>query len=401
MGSKFNDEYEQRKGGQHDGARDQKEAEMVASDYNDLVSGPSETIKGLVDGKNLSEISQGMDANQASSIKRLGFEKTDGTEWLVETKGGELVIVDRYGLEQLTEDLRMLPSGYSIKDLGMAVRKKDSNPEIYKGATTFFTPEEKITITENALENVALLEDNRISTAMSTFTNGPNEVFILNTDDYQSLRVIMNPARPEKSLVSVGGNLHHIPKLVRTPSNGAVFITDARTSKDGSMVITVRETQYLSRRKVANTARVEGSQGQHEVESERINISRILTHELLHAAKVGEHLGPMEEMAVEFYAIRAQDLGERKRGEKSENMDMGYTPGVSFFSLLYKVLRDEEGLDTKALDRAFMWGEVDSMQKVIAGIEHLLGKDGVDKIGKWKFENDPEAFFWLRNRLTQ
>jgi len=402
MSYQHNNEFIIREAREADAVRDQREEVDVIYGYNKAVSNLEGVTQGLVEGKKFAEISRQVVGDYASEGERLGFKgDRDGTEWLIKTQNGELVVADVESIAHLTEDLRMLPSGYSVKNLVAVVRGKESNPEIYSNATTLFTPEEKVAIAANAVENLLLLKDERVSQAVSTFVNGQNEIFIVTPDDYHLFNIRYNPTRPETEYVYRGG--HHISahNYKFRQGNGRVYTTEAEIAKDNTQVVVVRESRFFNRRKVAGTISTEETTNNRAKNSARLETSRVLTHELVHSTGIGAHLGPMEEITVEFYAIRAQTLGEQKRGEETESLYMNYEAGVSFFTELYTALRDREGLGTKTLDEAFMWGEINEMQEVIDAIGHLLGKKDGGKLAKFDFKTGTEAYLWLRAKLSQ
>lgn len=398
----YNQESVKRGAENADVERNSKEEVEVIYGYDDAVGNTAKTTQGLVEGKKPPEIRAQIHGNLATEGKRFGFEgEQDGTEWLVKTNNGELVVVNIESLTQLTEDLRMLPSGYSVKDLSLVVKGKEASPEIYAKATTLFTPEEKIGIASDAVENILLLGDERIGRAVNTFVNGQNEIFIVTRNDYHLLNTSYNPGRPEIDLIRRDGHHTNIRNRKIGQGNGRVYTAEAEIAKDNTQVIVVSEARFFNRASIAVAGEEQEITDEGGKNSARLETSRVLTHELVHGSGIGSHLGPMEEMAVEFYAIRAQTLGEQKRKEKSESLNMGYEAGVSFFAKLYTALQERESLSNNTLDEAFMWGETKEMQEVISAIGHLLGKENNAKLAKWDFKSDAEAYLWLRDKLSQ
>jgi len=280
------------------------------------------------------------------------------------------------------------------------VEGKQTNPDIYAKATTLFTPEEKLGIASDAVENILLLNDERVGRAVSTFVNGTNEIFILTAEDYQDYKAHYSPNTPQTDHVYKKGTQMGLRNYRYSRSNGRAFTAEATIAKDDVRVLIVRESNIFDRRKATRLTGRLDLDTERARQTSRLEACRSLTHEFVHSAGIGSHLGPMEEMAEEFYAIRAQTLGEQKRAEKSESLNMGYEAGVSFFAELYNALQERMGMDPTTLDRAFMWGETKEMQQVINTVGELLGKEGGTKLAKWDFKNDAEAYLWLRDKLA-
>lgn len=398
----YNPESVKREAERVDEQRDALEKVDVIYGFDRIADGKDMVIEGLSEGKSLDEIRRKAVGDYAKETDRFGFAgNRDGTVWVVETNAGELVVANVESVQQLSEDIRNLPSGYSIRDLLFVTRGKKQNPETYKGATTLFKPEEKIAIADNALENMLCLGDARIAKAMTAFLEGKGEIFIITPDDYQLFKAKYYPNRPESDLLSSGGEIIR-PRLYKYRQiNGRAFTPEAIMPADDAQVIIVREQGIASRNQVINTtAKTGGNIPTKYKRQAKLETTRILTHELVHSTGIGSHLGNMQEMVTEFYAIRAQTLGEQKRGETSESLNMGYATATTMFSMLYQALVERENIDTKTLDRAFMWGEDEDMQKTLSAITHMLGSENATKLGKWSFKSDAEAYIWLRDILN-
>jgi len=395
----YNPESVKREAEKSDAERNITEAVDVIYGFDKIADGKDRVLEGLSEGRSLDEIRRKAVGDYAKEADRFGFAgNRDGTAWIVETNAGELVVTNVESVQQLSEDVRNLPSGYSIRDLLFVTRGKKQNPETYKGATTLFKPEEKVAIADNALENMLCLGDARVAKTMTAFLEGSGEIFIVTPDDYQLFKAKYYPNRPESDLLSSGGEIIQ-PRLYKyRQENDRAFAT---MPADDTQVIIVREQGIASRNQVINTtARTNGKVPTKYKRQAKLETTRILTHELVHSTGIGSHLGNMQEMVTEFYAIRAQTLGEQKRGETSESLNMGYATATTMFSMLYQALVERENMDTKTLDRAFMWGEDEDMQKTLGAITHMLGSENATKLGKGSFKSDAEAYIWLRDILN-
>ncbi len=385
-----------------DERRDVLERVGVIYGFDNIADGNDKVLEGLSGGRSLDEIRRTAVGDYAKEAGRFGFAgNRDGTAWVVETNAGELVVANVESVKQLSEDIRNLPSGYSIRDLLFVTKGNKRDPEIYKAATTLFKPEEKIAIADNALENMLCLGDARVAKTMTAFLEGSGEIFIVTPEDYQTFKSKYYPNRPESELLSSGGEIIR-PRLYKyRQENGRAFTPEATIPVDDAQVIIVREQGIASRNQVVKTtARTGGKVSTKYKRQAKLETTRILTHELVHSTGIGSHLGNMQEMVTEFYAIRAQTLGEQVRGETSESLSMGYATATTMFSMLYQALVERENIDTKTLDRAFMWGESEDMQKTLAAITHMLGTENATKLGKGSFKSDAEAYIWLRDVLN-